>query len=56
VLTSDAAPESNEQALIASGMNVIRIGTRDGALDLSATLKELADRGISRVMVEAGPI
>jgi diaminohydroxyphosphoribosylaminopyrimidine deaminase/5-amino-6-(5-phosphoribosylamino)uracil reductase len=56
VLTGEAAPESNEQALSALGMSVIRIGTRDGALDLSAALKALADRGMTRVMVEAGPI
>jgi diaminohydroxyphosphoribosylaminopyrimidine deaminase/5-amino-6-(5-phosphoribosylamino)uracil reductase len=37
-------------------VSVIRIGTRDGQLDLSAALNALADRGITRVMVEAGPI
>ena len=55
VLAGEAAPESNEQALSALGVSVIRIGTRYGALDLSAALCALADRGITRVMVEAGP-
>ena len=56
VLTSNAASANNEKVLSALGAIVLRVETRDGELDLSATLKTLADRGITRVMLEAGPI
>jgi diaminohydroxyphosphoribosylaminopyrimidine deaminase/5-amino-6-(5-phosphoribosylamino)uracil reductase len=55
VFAGEDAPMRNELALIGRGVRVIRIDTRDGELDLSTALKTLADRGITRVMVEAGP-
>jgi diaminohydroxyphosphoribosylaminopyrimidine deaminase/5-amino-6-(5-phosphoribosylamino)uracil reductase len=34
---------------------VFRVAAKDGRLDLPAVLKTLADRGITRLMVEGGP-
>ncbi|PWB57360.1 MAG: riboflavin biosynthesis protein RibD, partial [Bradyrhizobiaceae bacterium] len=54
VAGADAAPEA-EAALRARGVDVIR--TADGRpLDLVQVLRALGSRGITRVMVEAGPI
>jgi diaminohydroxyphosphoribosylaminopyrimidine deaminase / 5-amino-6-(5-phosphoribosylamino)uracil reductase len=66
VMTGADAPEEAEAALAAHGVEVLRIpsalspaaagkGVGDG-LDLQAVLHLLADRGITRLMVEAGPI
>jgi len=56
IVTATDASREREQALIAQGADVLRVTTVDGKLDLAAVLKALADRGITRVMVEAGPI
>jgi diaminohydroxyphosphoribosylaminopyrimidine deaminase/5-amino-6-(5-phosphoribosylamino)uracil reductase len=56
VVASEAAPEARAQALRAAGAEVLRVGTLDGRLDLGAVLRLLAERGITRLMVEAGPI
>jgi len=54
VLTAaDAAPE-REKALVDRGVEVFRI--EGGALALPACLTLLAGRGITRLMVEGGPI
>jgi diaminohydroxyphosphoribosylaminopyrimidine deaminase/5-amino-6-(5-phosphoribosylamino)uracil reductase len=54
VASADAAPE-REAALRDLGIEVLRVeGT--GRPHLAATLKLLAVRGITRLMVEAGPI
>src|SRR5439155_19984269 len=45
-----------ERALTAKGAEVLQVTARDGRLDLTAALKLLAERGITRLMVEAGPI
>jgi diaminohydroxyphosphoribosylaminopyrimidine deaminase / 5-amino-6-(5-phosphoribosylamino)uracil reductase len=56
VMAGEGAPREREQALIAAGIVVLRVpGTRD-RLDLAAVLKLLGGRGITRLMVEAGPI
>ncbi len=39
----------------ATGAEVARVTTRDGRLDIEATLHLLADRGITRVFSEGGP-
>jgi diaminohydroxyphosphoribosylaminopyrimidine deaminase/5-amino-6-(5-phosphoribosylamino)uracil reductase len=44
-----------EDILKAKGVEVFRVDADDGRLDLSAVLKALAQRGITRVMVEGGP-
>jgi diaminohydroxyphosphoribosylaminopyrimidine deaminase/5-amino-6-(5-phosphoribosylamino)uracil reductase len=55
VFTAVSAPVKREQALAARGVEVLRVEERSGALDICAILKVLAERGITRLMVEAGP-
>jgi diaminohydroxyphosphoribosylaminopyrimidine deaminase/5-amino-6-(5-phosphoribosylamino)uracil reductase len=43
------------EALAAEGVEIIRVEGTGGRLDLSAALKLLAERGITRLMVEGGP-
>ena len=54
VAAPDASPEA-EQALGAKGVVVLRSEGADGKRDLSALLKAIAARGITRLMVEGGP-
>jgi diaminohydroxyphosphoribosylaminopyrimidine deaminase/5-amino-6-(5-phosphoribosylamino)uracil reductase len=56
VVTTDGAARGRAQALAAHGVEVLHVAAADGRLDLGATLKLLARRGITRLMVEAGPI
>jgi diaminohydroxyphosphoribosylaminopyrimidine deaminase / 5-amino-6-(5-phosphoribosylamino)uracil reductase len=56
IVTATDASREREQALIAQGADVLRVAAAGGKLDLAVVLKALADRGITRVMVEAGPI
>jgi diaminohydroxyphosphoribosylaminopyrimidine deaminase/5-amino-6-(5-phosphoribosylamino)uracil reductase len=56
IVSATDASREREQALIVQGANVLRVAAAEGKLDLAAVLKALADRGITRVMVEAGPI
>ena len=56
VITGDRAPREREQALKMRGIDVQRVGEPAGRLDLVAALRVLAERGITRLMVEAGPI
>lgn len=56
VITGPEASSAAKEALAAAGVTVLgvpRIGER---LDLSAVLRLLAERGITRLMVEGGPI
>jgi diaminohydroxyphosphoribosylaminopyrimidine deaminase/5-amino-6-(5-phosphoribosylamino)uracil reductase len=56
-VTGEGASQEREQALVAQGVEVLRAATAaDGRLDLAAVLRLLAQRGITRLMVEAGPI
>jgi diaminohydroxyphosphoribosylaminopyrimidine deaminase/5-amino-6-(5-phosphoribosylamino)uracil reductase len=55
VLTATEASPSAEGALVAKGVNVLRVASADGGIDLGAALKLLAERGITRLMVEGGP-
>jgi diaminohydroxyphosphoribosylaminopyrimidine deaminase / 5-amino-6-(5-phosphoribosylamino)uracil reductase len=50
------APSANEQVLTAAGIDVARLASHDGRFDISAVLKLLAGRGITRLMVEGGPM
>jgi diaminohydroxyphosphoribosylaminopyrimidine deaminase / 5-amino-6-(5-phosphoribosylamino)uracil reductase len=56
VITGDAAPRAQEQALAAFGVEILRVARTNGRVDLTAALQLLAQRGLTRVMVEAGPI
>jgi diaminohydroxyphosphoribosylaminopyrimidine deaminase/5-amino-6-(5-phosphoribosylamino)uracil reductase len=55
VFTAISAPVAREQALTACGVEVRRVEESSGILDISAIVKMLAERGITRLMVEAGP-
>jgi len=53
-----AAPEASSEsagALEGEGVDVLRVPAGAGKLDLTAVLTLLADRGITRLMVEGGP-
>lgn len=50
------APGAAEAALRAKGADVIRTDVADDRPEVSAVLRELAARGITRLMVEGGPI
>jgi diaminohydroxyphosphoribosylaminopyrimidine deaminase/5-amino-6-(5-phosphoribosylamino)uracil reductase len=56
VVTRAPAPVDRAQALTAKGAEVLQVAAHNGTLDLLAALKLLAERGITRLMVEAGPI
>jgi diaminohydroxyphosphoribosylaminopyrimidine deaminase / 5-amino-6-(5-phosphoribosylamino)uracil reductase len=53
-----AAPEASamaEEILRAKGVEVFRAAAQDGRLDVAQVVKALAERGITRLMVEGGP-
>lgn len=50
------APAANEAKLRSCGVDVLRAPRADGGVDLGAALRLLAGRGITRLMVESGPI
>jgi diaminohydroxyphosphoribosylaminopyrimidine deaminase / 5-amino-6-(5-phosphoribosylamino)uracil reductase len=56
VFVDEKAKPEHETALTAAGVEVLRVPGIRGHLDLPAVLRALAGRGITRVMVEAGPI
>jgi diaminohydroxyphosphoribosylaminopyrimidine deaminase/5-amino-6-(5-phosphoribosylamino)uracil reductase len=56
VMTAESAPRERESPLQAQGVEIVRIPVANGRLDLGAALKSLGGRGITWLMVEAGPI
>jgi diaminohydroxyphosphoribosylaminopyrimidine deaminase / 5-amino-6-(5-phosphoribosylamino)uracil reductase len=56
VFIDETAKPEHEAALTQAGVEVLRVPGAGGRLDLGAVLRALAGRGITRVMVEAGPI
>lgn len=56
VVTGAASSREREEALAAHGALVLRAAGQGGRLGLATVLKLLAGRGITRLMVEAGPI
>jgi diaminohydroxyphosphoribosylaminopyrimidine deaminase / 5-amino-6-(5-phosphoribosylamino)uracil reductase len=56
VVTSPDAPSGAKEALEAAGATVLSAPRAGAGLDLAAVLRLLSARGISRLMVEAGPI
>ena len=57
VLTAASAPSDREGALRARGVEVMRVEiSAPGRLDLLAALRLLATKGITRLLVEGGPI
>jgi diaminohydroxyphosphoribosylaminopyrimidine deaminase/5-amino-6-(5-phosphoribosylamino)uracil reductase len=55
IFTGPNASPVAEDILKAKGVEVFRVEAKDGRLDLPAVLKALAERGITRLMVEGGP-
>jgi len=55
IMGGEAAPIEREQALTTRGAEVLRVASIAGRLNLPAVLRHLAERGITRLMVEAGP-
>jgi diaminohydroxyphosphoribosylaminopyrimidine deaminase/5-amino-6-(5-phosphoribosylamino)uracil reductase len=56
VITGDGAPQARELELKARGVEVLRVQECAGRTDISAALKLLAERGLSRILFEAGPV
>ena len=56
IFTSRKPSEIAEDILKQRGCKVFRVDDRNGMLDLAAVLKILAEQGITRLMVEGGPI
>ena len=56
VFVDEKAKPEHEAELTAAGVEVLRVPGANGQLDLAAVLRGLAGRGVTRVMVEAGPI
>jgi diaminohydroxyphosphoribosylaminopyrimidine deaminase / 5-amino-6-(5-phosphoribosylamino)uracil reductase len=55
VLAAAEASQSAAAALAAQGVTVLPVASNGGRIDLGAALKLLAERGITRLMVEGGP-
>jgi diaminohydroxyphosphoribosylaminopyrimidine deaminase / 5-amino-6-(5-phosphoribosylamino)uracil reductase len=55
VVAAPDAPAGAERALRGLGVDVLRAPAQAGRLDLAAVLRILAERGITRLMVEGGP-
>jgi diaminohydroxyphosphoribosylaminopyrimidine deaminase/5-amino-6-(5-phosphoribosylamino)uracil reductase len=56
VFAGEHAPAATERKLAASGVEVIRVRESGGWLDLREVLATLAERGITRVLCEGGPV
>ncbi len=56
VVAGAAASSAAAEVLRANGVEILRATAIDGRLDLADVLKLLAARGITRLMVEGGPI
>jgi diaminohydroxyphosphoribosylaminopyrimidine deaminase/5-amino-6-(5-phosphoribosylamino)uracil reductase len=56
VVAAPDAAAAREDALRRCGAEVLRVGRPGDRRDLAATLKLLAERGITRLMIEGGPI
>lgn len=54
VAVGEAAPAERVRALEATGATVLRLGTRDGRVDLGSLLGELFARDVRGVLVEGG--
>jgi diaminohydroxyphosphoribosylaminopyrimidine deaminase/5-amino-6-(5-phosphoribosylamino)uracil reductase len=55
VLAGAQAADAAADALQADGVVVLRAPAQAGRIDISATLKLIAERGITRLMMEGGP-
>jgi diaminohydroxyphosphoribosylaminopyrimidine deaminase/5-amino-6-(5-phosphoribosylamino)uracil reductase len=55
IVSADAAPADAERRLRDAGVEVLRVGSHDGRVDLGAALRLLGGRGVTRVLSECGP-
>jgi diaminohydroxyphosphoribosylaminopyrimidine deaminase/5-amino-6-(5-phosphoribosylamino)uracil reductase len=55
IVAGNSADAAREQALVKAGAAVLRVDAPGGRIDLAAALRQLAGRGITRVLVEGGP-
>lgn len=55
IVGATTASPMAEQILRAKGVEVLRAEVHDGELDLAQVLRQLAERGVTRLMVEGGP-
>jgi diaminohydroxyphosphoribosylaminopyrimidine deaminase/5-amino-6-(5-phosphoribosylamino)uracil reductase len=55
IMTGKHAPAASETAVRQHGAEVVRVAETEGRLDLREVLNLLAERGITRLMVEGGP-
>jgi diaminohydroxyphosphoribosylaminopyrimidine deaminase / 5-amino-6-(5-phosphoribosylamino)uracil reductase len=55
IATTDKAPEDGVELLRTRGADVVRLPSREGRVDLAATLEELGRRGVVEVLLEGGP-
>ena len=53
-IASPDAPAERETALLSAGAEVLRLGSADGRIDLSAVLAGLGERGCHSVLAEGG--
>lgn len=57
IVARNSAPAEAEQRLVEAGAEVLRVKAEaDGRVDFKAALQRLAERGITRVLVEGGPV
>jgi diaminohydroxyphosphoribosylaminopyrimidine deaminase/5-amino-6-(5-phosphoribosylamino)uracil reductase len=56
VVCAPAASAIAEQVLRDKGVDVLRMDAKEGRFDIGHMLKTLAERGITRLMVEGGPM
>jgi diaminohydroxyphosphoribosylaminopyrimidine deaminase/5-amino-6-(5-phosphoribosylamino)uracil reductase len=55
IVTTDKATQEAEEALRASGAEVLRLPARDGRVDLASVLERLGHRGVTDLLIEGGP-
>jgi diaminohydroxyphosphoribosylaminopyrimidine deaminase/5-amino-6-(5-phosphoribosylamino)uracil reductase len=55
IVTTSKAPEDVIASIRHRGVEVVRLGARDGRVDMGALLDELGSRGICDVLIEGGP-
>jgi diaminohydroxyphosphoribosylaminopyrimidine deaminase/5-amino-6-(5-phosphoribosylamino)uracil reductase len=57
IVTTEGAPAGAEKHLTAAGVEILRVkAAKDGRVDLVSGLCRLGERGITRVLVEGGPL
>ncbi len=56
LIASEDAPKDSERKLAEAGAEVIRVPSKQGRVDLQAAFRVLGARGLTRILVEGGPI